>query len=182
MNTTLKVFSIIRNVEDFVKGGNDIDLFKLCHFIRYKKSSKYYITNAKRIYNDIENGYYTTKELVVYMLYKSMMANKRIDLFKIKGEVVRETMKLFTKKTLNKDLEVLKSVAKNMEFKNIQDFFDMKEDGTNIAFVLTKKELISPVFFIKNLNKNLTSESKDDIINVEFEQFKKIAKKIKETL
>lgn len=181
-NSTLKVFSVIRNVESFVKKNKDVDLFKCCHMIQFNKSAKFYIENSKRMFSEIENGYYTLKELAIYLLYRNMMGESRISLYKIKPENIKETMKLFTKKRIQEDLKLISIIHKEFKFKGLNDYFDIKEDGTNIAFDLVRKGRISPVFFIKNFEKVLTNRQKDVIINKEYEQFKKIAKKIKETL
>jgi len=182
-NSTLLVFSVLKNTEEFVKKGKDIDIYKMSNIFRFQKSSKFYVENAKRMYNDIENGYYTLKELAIYLMYHYLMGEKKIKLYSIKPKHITDIMKLFTTKRLKEDLNLLKAVHKQLKLKNLSDYFHIKEDGTNIAFGLTKIGKISPVFFIRNFEKFLTNEQKDDIINSkEYEQFVKIAKKIKDTL
>lgn len=183
-NTTLMVFSILRNVEDFVRGKKDVDIFKKSHLVRFQKSSRYYADNSKRFYSDIENGYYTLTELALYLLYQHLMGVKRFSLYKVKPETIRETMKLFTEKRRKEDLKLLKEIHKEMGFKrSVCEYFELKEDGTNIAFILTKNERISPTFFIRNYEKCLTFMEKDDIIkSKELEQFIRIASKIKRIL
>ena len=178
------IFSVIRNVYSFVNKEKNIDLFKKVNHFNFQRGSKFFIENAKRIYNDTENGYYTYHELAVYILYQFMI-DRKINLFGIKQKTVKEVMKLFTVKRLNEDLKLLKQIHKELKFKRgIKDYFEIKEDGTNIAYILTKKRKISPIFFIRNFEKALTNQNENVIINVskEYEQFKKIAKKIKETL
>lgn len=181
-NSTLLVFSIIKNVDDFVKKGKDQDLFKLSHIMRFKKSAKFYADNSKRMYSDIENGYYTVQQLAVFLLYRYMIDGKSVKLYGVKPEHVQEVAKMFTTKKLKEDLKLISTIHKEMKFKGIQDYFKMKEDGTNIAYVLTKNGRISPVFFIRNLDKALTNNREDGIINTDYEQFIRIAKKIKKTL
>lgn len=181
--STWMVYSIIKNVYTFVNKGKDIDLFKKVHYVAFQRASKFFIENAKRIYNDIENGYYNHYDLVIHLLYKSMMGEK-IDLYSVKEKTVKETLKLFTIKRLKEDLELIKEIHKELKFKKgIKQYFTILEDGTNIAYVLTKKERISPIFFIRNFEKALTESQEDVIIkSKEYEQFEKIAKKIKETI
>jgi len=177
------VFSVIRNVQSFVKKDKDIDLFKKVSWFAFDKSSKYYLENSKQIYNDIENGYYTFHELAIYLLYKFMIGEKKFTLYEIRQKNVKEVMKLFTVKRLHEDLKLIKQIHKELNFKRgIKEYFELKEDGTNIAYILTKNQKISPVFFIRNFEKTLTNRKEDVIINIEFEQFQRIAKKIKETL
>jgi len=181
-SSTWMVYSVIRNVYTFVQKEKDIDLFKKVNRFNFQKAPKFFIQNAKRIYSEIENGYYTYYELAIFLLYQYMMDGK-INLYGTKQKTVKEIMKLFTIKRLNEDLKLLKQIHKELNFKKgIKEYFEIKEDGTNIAYILTKKEKISPIFFIRNFDKALTKFNENVIINVEYEQFKRIAKKIKETL
>jgi len=184
-NTTLLVFSVIRNIEDFVKTGKDIPVYKKSHGIRFQKSSKYYADNAKRMYNDIENGYYSLQELALFLFYRYLMGEKRVNLYKIKPEHILETMKLFTEKRRKEDLKLLKSIHTELGFKKgICDYFSMKEDGTNIAYTLTMKEKLSPTFFIRNHENCLTKLKENDIIyySEDYERFIRISLKIKNIL
>lgn len=178
------VFSIIRNVDCFVKVKKDVDIFKKSHVQRFNRSSEYYVKNSKRIYNDIENGYYTLTELAIFLLYRYMLDCKKINLYSIKYDSVKKVMLLFTNKRREDDLELLKYIYTEMKFKRGKcEFFDIKEDGTNLAYVLVKKERISPIFFIRNFEKCLTSYKEDDIFkSKEYEQFERIVKKIKHIL
>ena len=183
--TLLEVFSVIGNISKFIKTGKDMDLFKKAHMVQFQRSSKYMVENAKRLQNDIANGYYSLGDLATHILYSHMMGVKRLSLYKIKSEHVIETMELFTDKRRKEDLKLLKEIHSEMGFKKgICDYFMMKEDGTNIAFILTVKGRISPTFFARNHQKCLTKLRKDDIIinNKEYEQFIKIVYQIKNIL
>ena len=183
-NSTLFVFSVICNVEAFLKNGKDIDLFKNSHFKRLERASKYYTDNARKMFNEIENGYYTINELVIYLLSYAMIEPKKINLYKIKFEHIIEAMKLFTNKKKKEDLELITKIYNEIGFKKgICDFFEFKEDGTNIAYILTKNNKISPIFFIRNYENCLTKQKENDIIkDKEYERFEKIASKIKKIL
>lgn len=183
-SSTLLVYSVIKNVYTFVEKEKDINLFKKVNFFNFQRAPKFFVQNSKRIYSEIENGYYTYHELAIYLLHQYMI-NGKLNLYGTKHNNIKESMKLFTVKRLKEDLKFLKQVHKQLNFKRgIKDYFEIKEDGTNIAYILTKKERISPIFFIRNFDKALTNSNENVIINVskEYEQFKRIAKKIKETL
>jgi len=182
VNSTLTVFSVLSNINEFIKKKKDIDLFKKSHVIRYQRSSKYIAENSKRFYNDIENGYYTLKELAIFLLYKHMMG-ETVNLYIVKPNIIIDAMKLFTTKKLKEDLKLLSAIHKELKFKEIKEYFKIKEDGTNIAYMLTRKNKISPIFYIRNFENTLTEINENDIFkSKEYEQFEKIARKIKETL
>jgi len=183
--STLMVYSVIQNVYTFVQRDKDIDLFKKVYYIKFQKAPKLFFENSKRIYSEIENGYYTYHELAIFVLYRCMMGEKKINWYGIRQKTVREAMKLFTVQRLNEDLKIIKQIHKELNFKRgLKEYFEIKEDGTNIAYILTKKERISPIFFIRNFDKALTNQNENVIINTsrEYKQFQRIAKKIKETL
>jgi hypothetical protein len=182
------VFSVIQNVFTFVRGKKDIDIFKKVNEFQFQRCSKYFIENSKKFYNDIENGYYTLHDLAIFLLYKEMIGEKmsaKNKLYLINQKSVTEVMKLFTNKRLKEDLKLIKEIHKELNFKKgLKDYFEFMEDGTNIAYVLTKNGKISPIFFIRNFQKTLTESNENVIIykNNEYKQFEKIAIKIKETL
>ena len=183
-SSTWMVYSVIRNIFTFVQKEKDVNLFKKVNYFHFQNAPKFFIENAKRIYSEIENGYYTYHELAIFLMYQYMMDGK-IYLYGAKQKVVQEAMKLFTVKRLNEDLKLLKQIHKELKFKKgLKDYFEMKEDGTNIAYILTKKRRISPIFFIRNFDNPLTNQNENVIIDInsEYKQFQKIAKKIKETL
>jgi hypothetical protein len=176
------VFSVLSNINEFIKNKKDVDLFKKSHIIRYQRSSKYIAENSKKFYNDIENEYYTLKEFAIFLLYKHMM-NESVNLYNVKPNTIIEVMKLFTTKKLKEDLKLLSIIHKELKFKKIEDYFEIKEDGTNIAYILTKKNKISPIFYIRNFENVLTDINENVIFkSKEYKQFEKIARKIKETL
>lgn len=177
--STLRVFSVIINVKSFVNSKKDKDLFRLIGMNVYKKSPKYYEIHSKRIYNEVANSYYTLKDLVTYLLYLYMIGESPVKLNRVNHKNIKEFKRWLTDKRYKEDLEIIKEVYQAANFKKINDFFTINEEGTNVIFELTKKKHISPRFFIKNLEKGLTNIREDSTISKEYETFVKIARKIK---
>ncbi|MFW6172596.1 MAG: hypothetical protein ACOC5T_02525 [Elusimicrobiota bacterium] len=177
--STLRVFSVIVNTKNFVKGKKDIDIFKLLSMTAFRKAPKFYAISSKRIYSEISNGYYSICDLAIFLLYQYMMGKTSIKLGEVNYKNLKDFKEMISDKRYNEDLHLLREVYKSLNFKSMKEFFDIKEDGTNVVFELTKKKHISPRFFIKNmLTKN---DEYDTINNREYELFKRIANKIKET-
>lgn len=181
--STWMVFSVIKNIYTFVKKNKEVNLFEKVNYFNFKRASRFFIENSKRIYNEIENGYYTYHELALYILYQYMITNS-FKLYDVKQKTVKEVMKLFTTKNYQEDLKIIEQIHKKLKFKRgLKDYFEIREDGTNIAYMLTKKKQISPIFFIRNCEISLTEPNENVIIlSREYKQFNRIAKKIKETL
>jgi hypothetical protein len=91
-------------------------------------------------------------------------------------------MKNFTNKNLLINKNTIKEISQEMNFKNINEFFEIKEDGTNIIYSLTKKNLISSVFFINFCEKILTNRKENVILNKEMERFERVSVKINKLL
>jgi hypothetical protein len=179
-NSSFYIFSIIRNVENFIKKNVDKDFKILVNRFMFIKARPYHIENCKRIYNEIENNYYNHDDMIFFMLYRYMMEDK-CHLGQINRKNLAEFKKLISKSKTKEDMEFLKSIYKEMEFKSLDDFFELKEDGTNVAYMLTKKGYISPVFFIKNAKKLLTNDCDHVIFKCkEYAKFERIAYKIKQ--
>lgn len=178
-SSTLRVFSVIVNTKNFVKGKKDIDIFKLLSMNAFKKAPKFYAISSKRIYSEISNGYYNIYDLAMFLLYQYMMGKTSIKLNDVNYKNMKEFKEMLSDKRYKEDLNLLKEVYKSLKFKSMKDFFNIKEDGTNVVFELTRKNHISPRFFIKNM---LTSKEEDVTINnKDYNLFKKIANKMKET-
>ena len=179
INSALMVFSIINNINDYIKKDNNIDIFKKNYIKRFENAPSYFLENSKRIYNEIENGYYTLIDLGVFLLYYNMI-NKKFTLYDVKFKNVKKVNELFSLQRLKNDLELLKNIQIELKFKNlINDIFKINEDGTSIIYHLTITEKISPVIFIRNFQYVLTNEKEDVIINNEYKRFEKIANIIK---
>lgn len=177
--STLRVFSVIVNTKNFVKGNKDIDILRLLSMSAFRKAPKFYAISSKRIYSEISNGYYTIYDLSIFLLYQYMMGKTSIKLGEVNQKNMKEFKEMISDKRYKEDLNLMKEIYKSLNFKSMKDFFDIKEDGTNIVFQLTRKGHISPRFFIKNM---LTKNDKNDTINNrEYELFEKIANKIRET-
>jgi hypothetical protein len=180
-NSSLLVFSVIKNVASFVK-GKDVDIFKKLHIISLQRANEYHQNNAKRIFNDIENNFYDYRGLVLYLLYNAMM-DETITLYDIKDRNIKSVVKLFGKEQLAEDKEFIRKVNQSMNFKHISDFFRLTQEGFPVIFPLIKQKYISPVFFMKYYKKDLTTQKEDVIIlSTDYERFLRISNKIKTIL
>jgi len=179
--STHMVYSIVTNIDSFIKTGKERAIFTKCHGQRFRNANKGIITSCKRIYNDLENHYYTYEDLAVAILHTRLL-NGKCALGAVNQKFVLGIKKLYTNKQIQMDQEVLKGIFNALDFNNPDKFFEPQEDGTNIIYVLTKKRLISLAFSVKYLSKHLTNEQENVIFNKEFKDFVHIVTKIKSIL
>jgi hypothetical protein len=108
-----------------------------------------------RIYNEIENSYYSFNDVILFLIYKSIwdMAVKLVD---VNGTSVDEFKSQFSKKQLMKDREVINDINKKAGYKHISEYFVVRENGESIIYRLCIDKLISIYFFACYSNNSLT--------------------------
>jgi hypothetical protein len=182
-NSSAQVFAIIKNVEKFIEGTGDIDILECSkgQTIQYRRSKGYYVQQSKRIFNDVAISYYTFYDIAIYMLYSYLFKDKVL-LWDIKLDNVSKCVKTFTLSQLKEDKDIIRRINEEIKFKDILDYFEIKEDGYNIIFSLTKKSLISPYFYINYCKNILTNRKEDVILNDELRRFERISLKINNIL
>jgi len=182
MNTSVyQMYSIVKNIGEYVRSGKERSIFSKVGKKQFENGDNRLKYHCKRFYNDIENSYYTEEDLAVAILCQYAIDGECV-LGKIHLDSVLATKQIFTKKQLDADHVVMTSVYKEFKFKNPDKFFEAQEDGTNIAFVLTKKGLISLAFCVKYLGKLLTNAKENVIFNSDYKSFVHVVTKIKTIL
>jgi DNA primase large subunit len=171
-NSSLIVFSIIKNIEKNInKNIVDINnIFKPVSKIWFERTNNYYKDACKKIYNDIENNYYNHNDLAITLLYE-MIYNKKINFFDINHKKIKEVKSMMNKQQLEKDKNLIVVINKQINLKNVNDFFKINEDGLSIVYHLIKDKNISPIFFIYFMNKGLTVQKENIIILDEYIRF-----------
>ncbi len=173
------VFSIIQNVKKFVDKGKDLDLFKLQSAVWYDKSTDFTKRHCKRIYNEIENHYYTYYDLAIFLMYELIFFDKNI-LNLITEKDINITSKLFTEEQLEKDQNFIIALGEQIKLAEIADYFKINRTGGNIVYDnLILKKLVSPYFYIECQEIVEREEEKE---NEELKRFVRIIIKINEIL
>lgn len=118
LNSSYAIFSIIKNVEKIIyknKTVNDIEsIYQYVPEEQFQRTSKYYLDNCKRIYNEVENCYYSHTDLVIAMAYVSMMTNKRIVLYSLKSKNIINIKKIFSNDQLKRDKQFIIDINKSL--------------------------------------------------------------------
>lgn len=171
------VFSVYYNVQKVLKRKKykEEDLL-VPVFPKIFDSNKYLKKTCIRIFNDIENSFYTYNDLLIALLYENIFG--KFNLNDINEKQVKEIKSLFTLSQLKKDKKIIHSINKNTIFNTIEDYFKINSDNETYIYFLIKKKFISPIFWLKY-------EYLFDRIEQKFEEseehykFRKICKYIK---
>jgi len=183
-NSSLVIFSIYQNVKKIIeKQTYDVPIYKKVSNVWFNKTNSFTINNCKRIFNDVENSYYTHNDLVTFLLSMSLDSSKIIGLNKVNYENIKKTLKLYTKKSLIRDKEFIKSINKEFEFDNISQYFVINDDGENIIYSLIMNKHVSPILFLQYSKKCLHVNSENNILKSEdYLRFEKLMNLIFKTI
>ncbi len=176
-DTVIDIFSLFYNLKNIIEKDkmiNDqvIDGYLLSLvFNRTKEHVKY---QYKKVWNDLENGFYNYRELKLYLLYQYFIGKKPF-IAKIERDKVKEISQKFSKEQWETDKQVIKQICKRINKKNIKEFLEIKkEDETYVVHELIEKNLIGPLVFINYYDKLENLQENDKL--------KKIIKIIKQEL
>jgi len=169
--TKLKVFSILQKCNEFYSKEKDIDLDEYVSELWLERSPKFIKDQCKRIWNEIENGFYEYDELKIYALYTLLFTSKRVSLQKVTRKNVSEVMSLFTKKQYKRDQQFIIDVNQKVQLDGIENYFIINSNGRNVIYTLIFKQFVSPYFYIKLKKfvpkKNIFKKSKE-LVKFEF--------------
>jgi len=178
-NSSVLVCSYYRNVMDILKGRTVKDPFKTIPVYVFTKMPAFTIKNCQRIYNDIENHYYTYTDIFLFVAYRDLLG-KKCYIQDITRDDVKSVSKLFTILRVKDDLLKLKSIAKKSGITKMSEFFELDDNGDNILRNLVLGGHISPLTYIKKIRNSLTSPKEfNRLCSVEVKSFHKKLQRIK---
>ena len=121
----------------------------------FDNTKKFIKDQCYRIYNEIENNYYSFDDVVAYLIYESIWHDEVI-----LPEVNRFTMEkfkaIFTETQLHKDRGMIKKINDEAKLKDIKEYFYIRENGESLIYRLCMKKIISAYFFAYYANCCLT--------------------------
>jgi hypothetical protein len=179
-NSSLKIFSIIKNINKFVNNEKDVpDFFKIQSQLWFNRSSDHLKNHCKRIYSDLESNLYKQKDLALYILY-TYIFDYKLDYSKITEKNINKVKNLFTKQRIEKDQKFILELSEKTKLSELSDYFKLNSSGSNIMYDLVIKEYISPIFYIDY--EDCVSEIDYTKANDYLQNFKKIITKLKQIL
>ena len=187
----LQAFSVYRAVVDYIN-GNCSELIvrdEVYYYRRWikmvanelkQKKLTWYVTNLKRIGEDLKNRYYDKKDLTLTLLFVYYYS-KHLNLTMIKRSTVEDAINKFSEKQYVKDKEFVLEICKEVEIDGIEDFFQIAEDGTSLLYkYIVDKQFISPFFYIRLVGKVPTYNKEKQ--NNNYKKFEKISLVIRDLL
>ena len=180
------VLSIEYNIRKFLKSKRSnidtLNIYKETSIYHFKRSKQYIVSNCKRIYNDIENHYYTYKDLAIFIL-DSYIINGKFNWGLVNVKNINSIKDFYNQSRFLVDQQTILEIAKNLKIKKMSKFFEIKENGNSVIYdlIIHEKRFISPIFHIKY--ENIALEALNNSTRSEdYEFFTKIIKIIKKIL
>jgi len=151
-NSSYKIYSLYKRIP-FVFNNEEEDNFVMHTSLdqpvakgMFDHTGKYIKNQCYRIYNEIENSYYSYDDLTNFLIWRSLW-DKAVDLPGITYEAIDNFKEKFTDKQLQRDKGVIDAINMQMKFPRVRDYFKIREHGESVIFRLCMKEIVSVYFF-----------------------------------
>jgi len=144
--TNNRLLSLLLNIQYFMIGKEE-NLFRN-RFFRMIPEKR--LGQLNMIQSFLNNNYFTPRQLMLYILYNSIADKKfqtKINSWDFKH--IDEISKLFTRKRLDLDTELINGLIEKSVVKNLLDTVILNSSGEMIALELIKAKYISPIFVIR---------------------------------
>lgn len=165
-NSSYKIFSLFKRIPDIFADMN-FDLYPLLENPVPKRmfdNTKPFIKNqCYRIFNEIENSYYSFDDVVNFLIYRSLW-DKSVDLPNVNDKNIEEFKLKFSIKQLTEDRRIINELNKKAGFKHISEYFVIRENGESLVYRLCMGDVVSIYFFAFFSNNDLTGVLKRGII------------------
>ena len=168
-NSVIQICSLILNCKTLFERNRRVkNVHRSVGPIPLQRSTEYSIRHYKRIYNDIENGFYSYEDLAAFIgLY--YLWEPKLKLQDIKDSSVKGTSYILSTERYGEDLEIVNKALAAFDtsgvIQNYDILFETNDIGTCYAYELIIEGVISPIFFIKNLaiyEKNKDEDNESD--------------------
>lgn len=177
-SSSLMVFSIIKNVEKFLESNKDVNIFKEQSIVWYSNNPDFIKNICKRIYNEIENHFYSYYDFAIYLLYNAIFYGKT-EIKLINHKDINKASELFTNEQLRRDEQFILDLNDVLKF-DIADYFKINRNGGCILYDdIVMKKRVSPLFYME-YSEHVETENREQ--NEELKQFIKVTNKIREIL
>lgn len=157
-NSSFKIYCLYKRIA-FIFWEENYDMFpRLLEPVQkgmFESTPKYIKDQCYRIFNEIENAYYTFDDLVGFLMYRSLW-DKKVKLDEVNGKSVRAFKERMTLKQLKRDKEVLGEINEQAKLGHISEYFLIRENGESLIYRLCMKEIVSIYFFAYFVNTPLT--------------------------
>lgn len=167
-NSVIQICSLMLNLKNvFEKDRKVKNINRSVGKIPYERSTEFSQKLYKRIYNDIENGFYSYKDLftfiVIYYLWEDKLNYKDIN-----DKNVKDASYILSNDRYVMDIDIMNKAIMAFDTSGATPSFDIlfkpNDIGTSYAYELIVEGVISPIFFIKNIsfyekNRNKAKES-----------------------
>ncbi len=121
----------------------------------FEKTNEFIKKQCYRIFNEIENSYYTYNDLMVYMIYRTLW-DTSVKLVNINHDAIDKFKLQFTERQLETDRITIHKINKEAKMKNIKEYFSIRENGESLIYRLCMREIISIYFFMYYADSLLT--------------------------
>ena len=142
-NSSALVYSFLQNLKKYMD-GKDCRLLEENAF-GYARTVAFVKDHCRRIYNELENHWYSYDDIALFYLYRMLFNKKTYHADIIRHDISKMKL-LFGKKQLKHDKKFLVDVGMQSEIKHFDEYFEL-DNGEPIIFHLILEKTVSPIIF-----------------------------------
>lgn len=139
------------------------------------RGKKFISDQCKRMFNEIENGWYSHSDIIFYVLNQYMLG-KKFDYGSIRAEAISETRSWYTEKQFEIDTLYMVAVQKESDISNLIDFFLPTECGEPYIYPLITQGLVKPRYYMKMKLILLTDEVENNFLFSRSDKYRRFEK------
>jgi hypothetical protein len=121
----------------------------------FNNTPKFIKDQCYRVYNEIENSFYSYSDVVAFLIYESLWHDD-VKLPEVNSESINNFKALFTDVQLLKDRRMIDKINKQANLKDIKEYFYIRENGESLIYRLCMQKIVSIYFFAYYANSCLT--------------------------
>lgn len=147
----IDVLSIYANCYKVFKKLKYVDIDKRVFIKQWENSKPFIVTKCEKIWNDIQNSYYSLDDFKIYLLHNYLLGGKCGWSDIITDDIVK-VIKLYDKPQFIIDQQTILEISKEIsEITNIKDYFYINEDGESLVYSLIINKHVNPIFYCNML-------------------------------
>lgn len=157
-NSSYKIFSLYKRISYTFTEMNFEMYPRLLEPVEkrwFEHTAPFIKRQCYRIWNEIENSYYSFNDLVSFLIYDSIW-NSPVDLMKVNDKTIETFKEEFTELQLEKDRRAIAEINKQARLKDINEYFIIRDNGESLIYKLCMKRIVSVYFFCNYANTLLT--------------------------
>jgi hypothetical protein len=136
------------------------------------RGKKFIADQCKRMFNEIENGWYSHSDIIFYVLNQFLLG-KKFDYGSIRADVITETRSWYSNEQFEKDVLYIAAILKESNLPKTVDLFIPTECGEPFIYPLVMQGLVKPRYYMNIKLILLTDDVENNFLFSKSDKYKR---------